>query len=100
MNAGDTSLGGDHKRFPETTWSLVSKLRTPGEGPDRAGLETLCHRYWKPVYRYVRMAWAKSNDEAKDLVQAFFLWLLEGDALAKYEPGRGSFRGYLKLLFD
>jgi len=50
------------------------------------------------VYRYVRLAWNKSNEDAKDLTQAFFLWLMEGEALGKYRSDRGSFRGYLKVL--
>jgi RNA polymerase sigma factor (sigma-70 family) len=62
-------------------------------------MEKLSRRYWRPVYQFVRIAWAKSNDDAKDLTQAFFLWLLEGDeVLKKYEPERGGFRSYLKGL--
>jgi RNA polymerase sigma factor (sigma-70 family) len=44
------------------------------------------------------MAWSKSNDDAKELTQAFLLWLMEGDTLERYEPGRASFRTYLKSL--
>jgi RNA polymerase sigma-70 factor (ECF subfamily) len=64
----------------------------------REGLEELGRRYWKPVYHFVRVAWKKSNEEAKDLTQAFFLWLLEEDALRSYDPGRAPFRPYLKSL--
>jgi RNA polymerase sigma-70 factor (ECF subfamily) len=46
----------------------------------------------------VRAAWAKGNEEAKDLTQAFFLWLAEGDALRRFEPGRGGLRQYLRVL--
>ncbi|MHC4606968.1 MAG: RNA polymerase sigma factor [Planctomycetota bacterium] len=94
----DTSLGGKGRFFPQTTWNLVTRLGAGTEEGRRAGLESLCDAYWKPVYCYVRTAWAKKNEEAKDLTQAFFLWLIEGDALARYEPGRGGFRSYLKSL--
>ncbi len=90
----DTSLGGGRGEFPVTTWGMVSRMR---EARGDA-LETLCRRYWKPVYRYARVAWSKSNEDAKDLAQAFFAWLLEGGALSRYEPAKGGFRAYLKTL--
>lgn len=90
--AGDTSLGGSRKDFPKTAWELIS-------GAGREGLEELCRRYWKPVYHYLRVGWARSNEDAKDLTQAFFLWLLEEEERVKrYEPGRAAFRTYLKSL--
>ncbi|HLF92825.1 MAG TPA: sigma-70 family RNA polymerase sigma factor [Planctomycetota bacterium] len=89
--AGDTSLGGSQKDFPKTAWELIA-------GPGRAGLEELCRRYWKPVYHYLRVGWARSNEDAKDLTQAFFLWLVEEELVKRYEPGRAAFRTYLKSL--
>lgn len=94
----DTSMGGGQAAFPETTWGLVSRLRDSDPASRNAGIEKLCTRYWKPVYQYVRIAWARTNDDAKDLTQAFFVWLFEGEVLAKYAPERGGFRGYLKGL--
>lgn len=94
--SGDTSLGGAGGVFPETTWGLVSRLRDTTQ--HRAALEDLCRRYWKPVYRYARAAWSKSNEDAKDITQAFFLWLLEGEPLRAYAPERGGLRPYLKVL--
>lgn len=92
--AGETSLGGAAGGFPETRPDVADHLHADPRG----SLEDVCRRYWKPVYRYVRSAWAKSNEEAKDLTQAFFLWLLEGDALARYTPERGSFRAFFRVL--
>jgi RNA polymerase sigma-70 factor (ECF subfamily) len=86
MNSRDTSLGGAEARFPETA---------TGVGADS---EALARLYWKPVYAYVRLAWAKSNEDAKDLTQAFFLWLFEDRALDGYDSTRGGFRPYLKVL--
>jgi RNA polymerase sigma factor (sigma-70 family) len=92
MNSGDTTLGGGEKAFPETTLGFAGGLRNP------ATAETLCVRYWKPVYSYIRIAWAKSNEDAKDMTQAFFAWLLEEQALQRYDRERGGFRPYLKVL--
>jgi len=98
MRPSDTSWGGPSRGFPETSSTLAGALRDPAGLTFRPGLETLCQRYWKPVYVYVRAVWARGNDDAKDLTQAFFLWLLEGDALRRYAPERGSFRNYLKVM--
>lgn len=98
MVKGDTSLGGPDKVFPQTRWSLVWNLSEAESAQFREAIDVLCARYWKPVYTYVRIAWAKSNEDAKDLTQSFFAWLIEGDALKKYAPERGGFRTYLKLL--
>jgi RNA polymerase sigma factor (sigma-70 family) len=94
----DTSLGGPIKGFPETRTTLVEGLRSADPDERRKAFEALCTNYWKSVYSYVRIAWAKGNEEAKDLTQAFLLWLLEGEALDRFESERGSFRGYLKVL--
>lgn len=98
MNSGDTTLGGGDKAFPETTLGFSGGLRNPASADYTRSLETLCSRYWKPVYSYIRIAWAKSNEDAKDVTQSFFAWLLEEEALGKYDPARGGFRAYLKVL--
>jgi RNA polymerase sigma-70 factor (ECF subfamily) len=98
MNSGDTTLGGGEKAFPETTLGFAGGLRNPATADYARSLDTLCARYWKPVYSYIRIAWAKSNEDAKDLTQAFFAWLVEEDALRRYDAGRGGFRAYLKVL--
>ncbi len=94
----DTTLGGGDRSFPETTIGFAGGLGDPdGPGYLRA-LETLCARYWKPVYSFLRISWAKSNEDAKDLTQSFFADLLEDPALRRFDPARGGFRAYLKTL--
>ncbi len=97
-SGGETSLGGDQRAFPETLWEVVRRAAGRSEVERKQGLEELARRYWKPVYCYFRLSWPRPNEECKDLVQAFFLWLFEGDALEKYDPSRGRFRAYLKSL--
>src|SRR5213078_3082453 len=98
MSFIDTSLGGTKKEFPKTVWDLVLRARDSSAGVRRAGLEELCRHYWKPVYHYVRVSCAKSNEEAKDLAQGFFMHLVESDDLQQYKPDRASFRTYLKMV--
>jgi RNA polymerase sigma-70 factor (ECF subfamily) len=94
----DTSLGGAGRDFPATSWGLIVRLTGDATTGRRDALEGLCRRYWKPVYHFSRRAWSKKPEDAKDLAQGFFAWLLEGDALQRYAPARGSFRSYLKVL--
>jgi RNA polymerase sigma-70 factor (ECF subfamily) len=98
MRSGDTSLGGPGVDFAKTAWSQVERARDASPEVRQSGLEDLCRSYWKPVYHYLRVGWSKSNDDAKDLAQAFFLWLTDGRALKRYSPERGSFRTFLKAL--
>lgn len=94
----DTSLGGSAGGFPDTSWSVIARLDATRSEESRVHFEALCRRYWKPLYRYLRVSRRCSNDDAKDLVQGFFLWLMDAEALRKFAPQRGGFRTYLKLL--
>jgi len=92
----DTSIGGSHRSFPTTIWSDILAAADPAAPDYRDRLDALVRGYWKPVYAYVRAAWKKSVEDAKDLTQSFFTHLLEKDTMARVRPDRGSFRGYLK----
>jgi RNA polymerase sigma factor (sigma-70 family) len=95
--AGDaTELGGEGRDFPHTTAGLRDRLRNPDPAARQAVMDALASRYWKPVYHFLRLTYGKKNEEAKDLAQAFFLWLLERDVLLKFDPARSSFRTFLK----
>jgi RNA polymerase sigma-70 factor (ECF subfamily) len=98
MNGADTTLGGLGQAFPPTTPDLAERLRSPADPAYREGLERLCRDYWRPVYAFLRRAGGRSNEDAKDLTQAFFAWLLEGEAIRKYAPEKGGLRPFLKTL--
>lgn len=91
----DTLLGGSPRDFPSTCWSRFLSIRS--EGADRGkALEALAASYWKPIYAYIRIGWAKTNEDAKDLTQDFFLWMMETDLPFRADPQKGRFRAYLK----
>ena len=92
MHQGDTTLGGFRKEFPQTSWQFLAQVQDSSVSVRQAGMEELCQRYWKPIYHFVRVGWAKSNEDAKDLTQAFLLWLVEGSALQRYTSAKASFR--------
>jgi RNA polymerase sigma factor (sigma-70 family) len=85
-------------RFPTTHWSLIldAQRHAPSREP---ALEDLLGRYWKPVYCYVRRK-GLDADAAQDAVQGLCAQLLERDFLQRLDPGRGSFRAFLRAAAD
>jgi RNA polymerase sigma-70 factor (ECF subfamily) len=93
--ARDTAIQEGQSQFPPTAWSLLARLRDPKDPRVRAYLNRMIESYWRPVYKYVRISWNRTNEDAKDLTQAFFVHLLEGELLARTDPDRGNFRKLL-----
>lgn len=94
----DTGMVRGPDRFPSTRHSLFAAVSQPDL---RAGaLAAIVEAYWKPVYKYVRIKWSKSNEDAKDITQDFFGSLLERDLLARWDAERASFRTYIRLCID
>jgi RNA polymerase sigma factor (sigma-70 family) len=96
----DTGIGGPQSRFPETRRSAIADLRSPEPGSRAFALETLIAAYWKPVYKYIRIRWNQSNENAKDLTQAFFARALEKELFLGYDPAKARFRTYLRVCLD
>lgn len=95
----DTAIGGLRDRFPSTRHSLFEAVATAGKLPGD-GLDQVIAIYWKPVYKYIRFKWRKSNEEAKDLTQSFFASALERDFFQQFDPSKAAFRTYLRMALD
>jgi RNA polymerase sigma factor (sigma-70 family) len=96
----DTSIGGNQARFPETRRSAILDLASEDPARLAAASETLIAGYWKPVYKYIRVRWNQSNEDAKDLTQAFFTRVLEKQFFTAYDPAKARFRTYLRACLD
>src|SRR5579864_8145542 len=96
----DTSIGGNQSRFPETRRSAILDLASEDPARLAAASETLIAGYWKPVYKYIRVRWNQSNEDAKDLTQAFFTRVLEKQFFTAYDPAKARFRTYLRTCLD
>jgi RNA polymerase sigma-70 factor (ECF subfamily) len=95
----DTAIGGTHDRFPSTRMSLLEAASASDRLPNDA-LDQVVALYWKPIYKYIRLKWHKSNEEAKDLTQGFLASALERDFFQRFDPGQASFRTYLRMALD
>jgi RNA polymerase sigma factor (sigma-70 family) len=96
----DTQLGGQSSRFPSTRWSAIVASNSDIPTERQHGLEVLVAAYWKPVYKYIRMKWHKSNEDAKDLTQAFFTKAIEKNFFKSYDPAKARFRTFLRTCLD
>ncbi len=81
--------------FATTRWSVVLLAAEGGEGEAaRHSLEALCRSYWYPIYAYIRRSGHRPED-AQDLTQGFFMFVLAKNLLAKADPALGRFRSFL-----
>lgn len=86
--------------FPTTRRSVVLALGSADAAERTRAFDTLVACYWKPLYKYARVAWSRTRADAEDLTQSFFTRAFEKESLAAYDPARASFRTFLRLLFD
>jgi RNA polymerase sigma factor (sigma-70 family) len=96
----DTLIGGPNASFPDTRPSAISAAVGDNPARRRPGQEAVVAAYWKPVYRYIRVRWRSSNEDAKDLTQAFFTAAIEKNFFHGYDCGRGTFRTFLRVCLD
>lgn len=84
---------GDPQQFQPTRWSLV--LRARGEDPAaRNAMGELCHAYWFPLYAWCRRCGLAPPD-AEDMVQGFFLQVMEKQLFDLADASRGKLRTFL-----
>ncbi|WP_394827719.1 RNA polymerase sigma factor [Pendulispora albinea] len=62
--------------------------------------ETIAERYWKAIYKYVRLRWQKPCFEAEELVQEFFVFVTDKNVFAAFDPRRARFRTFVRLCVD
>lgn len=99
--ARDTDMGGiGGGRFPATRHSAVLAAQSADLIERERGLAILLETYWRPAYKYVRIRFGESNEDAKDLTQAFFTRALEKDFFSGYDSEKGTFRTYLRTCLD
>lgn len=84
-------------QFPTTQWSRVVTAASRDASEAREALSSLCQAYWYPIYAYIRHR-GHTPEQAQDLTQDFFAYLLEHDLIAMADPTRGRFRAFLRTV--
>lgn len=81
-------------QFNTTHWSVVLLAGEAQSPESRDALETLCRTYWRPLYAFVRRK-GHSEEDARDLTQKFFAFILERNDLGSVDARKGKFRTFL-----
>jgi RNA polymerase sigma-70 factor (ECF subfamily) len=89
-----SSAAGGVNRFQTTRWTVVlvsAQSQAPG---CKEALANLCKLYWYPLYAFIRHR-GYSPEDTQDLVQGFFLHLIECKTLSRVDRSKGKFRSFL-----
>jgi DNA-directed RNA polymerase specialized sigma24 family protein len=95
-----TDMGGTGKAFLTTHWSIIENVGSCDDDKNRALIDLLLSKYWKPVYCYLRRK-GHDNEQAKDLTQGFFHEVVLGrNLIQKADPSKGRFRSFLLITLN
>jgi len=100
MKGDDTDIGGHAARFPTTLLSAIAGPKSGDATQRKRALDALVAAYWKPVYKYVRVKWRLSNEDAKDITQSFFERSARKDTFSGFDPKKARFRTFLRHCLD
>jgi RNA polymerase sigma factor (sigma-70 family) len=91
-------MSSDRPDFPQTRWSLILGAAGEDRPKAEAALAELFQRYKSPLYAFLRRPQAdrpgKSREDAEDIVQGFFLKLIEKNWLGDVDQSF-RFRSFL-----
>jgi RNA polymerase sigma factor (sigma-70 family) len=97
MSDSSTSPFGPSGAFPDTRFSIVRATGSDDPRLREDAWAILIRSYWKPVYKYIRIKWRASEEDAKDLTQEFFAKALDAGFFRRFDPDRARFRTYLRV---
>jgi RNA polymerase sigma factor (sigma-70 family) len=80
--------------FLPTRQSLLSRLRDCG---DDVGWREFFENYWRLIYNVARK-FGLADAEAQDVVQSTFIYLTRKMPKFQYDPARGSFKSWLRVV--
>lgn len=85
----------DHSGL-RTRWSLLQGLQDGGEAERTAAMKWFAEAYWPAVYAFVRRS-GRSPEDACDLTQEFFQYVLTESLVDKADRARGRLRSLIML---
>jgi RNA polymerase sigma factor (sigma-70 family) len=91
---------GAGRAFPATRLSLLAAAKSGDADERRRAFDVLVASYWKPVYKYLRLRWHASPEDAEDLTQGFFARAFEKGFFDRFDPARARFRTFLRTCLD
>jgi hypothetical protein len=86
--------------FPVTRHSVIERMKSRDADIRRHAFGDLVDGYWKALYKYFRVHWRMSDEEAEELTQGFFSEAFQKEWLARYQPGKARFRTFVRVCAD
>jgi len=86
--------------FPVTRHSIVAAMRSEDPLQRTRAAESIAAAYWKPIYKYARLKWNLSRDDAQDFTQEFLLRLIEKNFLESFYPTKARLRTFIRTCAD
>ncbi|MEO5716895.1 MAG: sigma-70 family RNA polymerase sigma factor [Luteolibacter sp.] len=80
--------------FPDTRWTLISRLRSSDETVSRPALAELCSQYHFPLYCFILRRGLNHHD-AEDALHDFFAKLIRLEVFSSADSEKGRLRSYL-----
>jgi RNA polymerase sigma factor (sigma-70 family) len=91
-------IGNSH--FPTTRWTgVLHVLGTNDLARREEALAHLCRDYWFPLYAFARRL-GRSQEDAEDLTQGFFVYALDHEVFRQADPNLGTLRTFLLRVFQ
>jgi DNA-directed RNA polymerase specialized sigma24 family protein len=90
----ESSAENSGAAFPETHWTLVQRVQAGSVDDAATAMETICERYWYPIYAYLRRSGYQQED-AEDFTQGLFARLVSDEAILAVRREQGRLRSYL-----
>jgi DNA-directed RNA polymerase specialized sigma24 family protein len=98
VSSSDKANTPNPELFNTTRWSVVLAAGNTKSAESEGALAWLCEHYWFPLYAYARQR-GHRPPEAEDLVQGFFVRVLEREIFSDLSAERGRFRAFLLACF-
>src|SRR5262245_28601239 len=86
--------------FPTTRCSALVGLRSDDAVVRARSLDAIAGAYWRPIYKYLRVKWRRSPQDAEETTQDFFAASFDKDVFDRFDPLKGRFRTWLKTCLD
>jgi DNA-directed RNA polymerase specialized sigma24 family protein len=86
--------------FPPTRHSVLHRIRSTDSEVRQQAFDALVAAYWRPIYKYLRLRWRATAEDAEDTTQAFLTAAFEKQFFDRFDPQQARFRTFLRVCLD
>jgi DNA-directed RNA polymerase specialized sigma24 family protein len=79
---------------------VLHRIRSADGEVRQQAFDTLVSAYWRPIYKYLRLRWRATTEDAEDTTQAFLTAAFEKQFFDRFDPAQARFRTFLRVCLD